>query len=142
MTNNLIGQEVTSEKEIHSVYKFKKERSKTLIPNKPKWKEIELDSLVLYNNGAFNRTYTYELHQIKYSEFKGTWNIQNDTLNLKIKCRKLSKANKTWAEFNSYFKYKIKKTKLVPIYNYNMDNFFELNINELYAIRKLKLMKK
>jgi len=139
LTNNLIGQEISSEKEVLSEYMFKKETRK---PNKLKWNEIELDSLVLYNNGAFNRTYAYEFHQIIYSEFKGSWKIQNDTLNLKIKYRKLGKANKTWNEFNSHFMYKIKRTKLVPIYNYNIDDFFELNINELYTTRKLKLIKK
>ena len=117
--------------EIHSEYVFKKEKTKSKIGSGIKWNYIDSDSLILYVNGTFHRTKFYHYHEIIYSELKGEWKIENDTLFLNIKLEKKSKSDKKWTEINSKFSYEIKRQKLIPINGF-----------EFYAIRNLNRVKK
>ena len=124
LTNILVSQEIQSE------YVYKKEKTKQKSESGTKWKFVDSDSLVLYENGTFHRTKFYHYHEIIYSELKGKWKIENDTLILNIKLEKKSKSDKKWSEINSTIVYQIKKRKIKPINGF-----------EFYAIRNLKLMK-
>ena len=115
---------------IHSEYVYKKEKTKSKIGSGIKWNYVDSDSLVLYKSGTFHRTKFYHYHEIIYSELKGEWKIENDTLILNIKLEKESKSDKKWSEINSTIIYRIKKRKIKPINGF-----------EFYAIRNLKLVK-
>jgi hypothetical protein len=117
--------------EINSEYLFKKEKTKSKIGSGIKWNYVDSDSLVLYENGTFHRTKFYHYHEIIYSELKGEWKIENDTLYLNVKLEKENKSDKNWIEKNAEFSYEIKKRKLIPI-----------NGIEFYATRNLKRVKK
>ena len=110
--------------EIHSEYKFKKEKKKSM------WNYIELDSLVLYKNGTFYRNKFYHYHQINYSEYKGNWKIKNGILLLEITKKNTNKTNKNWREEKGIYKYLIKRKKIIPF-----DGF------EFYSDKKLKRKK-
>ncbi len=125
LTNNMVSQEINSE------YLFKKEKTKSKIGSEIKWNYVDSDSLVLYENGTFHRTKFYHYHEIIYSELKGEWKIENDTLYLNVKLEKENKSDKNWIEKNAEFSYEIKKRKLIPI-----------NGIEFYATRNLKRVKK
>ena len=124
LTNILVSQEIQSE------YVYKKEKTKQKSKSGIKWNYVDSDSLVLYKNGTFHRTKFYHDHEIIYSELKGEWKIENDTLILNIKLEKESKSDKKWSEINSTIIYRIKKRKIKPINGF-----------EFYAIRNLKLVK-
>jgi hypothetical protein len=117
--------------EIHSEYVFKKEKTKSKIGSEIKWNYVDSDSLVLYENGTFHRTKFFNYHEIIYSELKGEWKIENDTLILNLKFEKESKSDKKWTEINSTIRYRLKRRKIKPL-----DGF------EFYAIRNLKRVKK
>ena len=125
LTNFVVSQE------IHSEYVFKKEKTKSRTGSRIKWNYVDSDSLVLYKNGTFHRTKFYHYHEIIYSELKGEWKIENDTLILNIKLEKESKSDKKWTEINSTISYRIKRRKIKPINGF-----------EFYAIRNLKRVKK
>lgn len=125
LTNILVSQEIQSE------YVYKKEKIKQKSENGIKWNYVDSDSLVLYENGTFHRTKFYNYHEIIYSELKGEWKIENDTLILNIKLEKESKSDKKWNEINSTLIYQIKRRKIKPI-----------NGHEFWAIRNLKRVKK
>ena len=125
LANTLVSQEIQSE------YAYKKEKIKQKSENGTKWNYIDFDSLVLYKNGTFHRTKFYHYHEIIYSELKGNWRIENDTLILNIKLEKESKSDKKWTEINSTIIYRIKKRKIKPINGY-----------EFWATRNLKRVKK
>ncbi len=72
---------------------------------------MDSDSLVLYKNGAFHRIKFYRYHEIIYSELKGKWKMENDTLILNIKLQNDSKLDKKWNEVNSTIFYQFKKEK-------------------------------
>jgi hypothetical protein len=135
ITTNLYSQK------IHSEYKFKREKTKSRLFSGVKWNYFELDSLVLYKDKTFHRTFSYRFHELGYSEFRGKWNIKNDTLKLNIKQKKENKYDENWNNFDSYFKYKIRKRKLTPIYDYNYYDYFDLKVDELNIIRKLRRIK-
>lgn len=124
LTNILVSQEIQSE------YVYKKEKTKQKSKSGIKWDYVDSDSLVLYKDGTFHRTKFYHYHEIIYSELKGKWKIENDTLILNIKLEKESKSDKKWTEINSTLIYRIKKRKIKPINGY-----------EFYALRNLKLVK-
>jgi len=124
LTNILVSQEIQSE------YVYKKEKTKQKSENGTKWNYVDSDSLVLYENGTFHRTKFYHYHEIIYSELKGNWKIENDTLILNIKLEKESKSDEKWSEINSTLIYRIKKRKIKPINGF-----------EFYAMRNLKLVK-
>ncbi len=117
--------------EIHSEYVYKKEKTKSKIGSGIKWNYIDSDSLVLYENGTFHRTKFYHYHEIIYSELKGEWKIENDTLILNIKLENENKSDKKWTEINSTISYRIKKLRIKPINGY-----------EFWATRNLKRVKK
>lgn len=125
LTNILVSQEIQSE------YVYKKEKTKQKSKSGIKWNYVDSDSLVLYKDGTFHRTKFYHHHEILYSELKGEWKIEKETLILTIKLEKESKSDKKWNEINSTITYRIKKRKIKPI-----------NGIEFYAIRNLKLVKK
>ena len=125
LTNFVISQE------IHSEYSYKKEKTKSKIGSGIEWDYIDSDSLVLYENGTFHRTKFYNYHEIIYSELKGEWKIENDTLILNIMQEKESKSDKDWTEINSTITYRIRKRKIKPI-----------NGHEFWATRNLKRVKK
>ncbi|WP_145990425.1 hypothetical protein [Psychroflexus sp. MES1-P1E] len=125
LTNILVSQEIQSE------YVYKKEKTKQKSKSGIKWNYVDSDSLVLYKDGTFHRTKFYHYHEILYSELKGEWKIEKETLILTIKLEKESKSDKKWNEINSTITYRIKKRKIKPI-----------NGIEFYAIRNLKLVKK
>ena len=125
LTNFVVSQE------IHSEYIFKKEKTKLKIGSGVKWNYVDSDSLVLYDSGTFHRIKFYHYHEIIYSELKGEWKIENDTLILNIKLEKESKSDKKWSEVNSTISYRIKRKKLIPIVGI-----------EFYAVRNLKLVKR
>ncbi len=125
LTNISVSQEIQYE------YVYKKEKTKQKSATGIKWNYVDSDSLVLYENGTFHRTKFYHNHEIIYSELKGNWKIENDTLILYIKLEKESKSDKNWTEINSTITYRIKKRKIKPI-----------NAFEFYAIRNLKRVKK
>ena len=124
LTNILVSQEIQSE------YVYKKEKTKQKFKSGIKWNYVDSDSLVLYKDGTFHRTKFYHYHEIIYSELKGEWKIENDTLILNIKLEKERKSDKKWTEINSTLIYRIKKRKIKPINGY-----------EFYALRNLKLVK-
>ncbi|MFV9552553.1 hypothetical protein [Algibacter sp. PT7-4] len=117
--------------EIQAEYVYKKEKTKQKSESGTKWNYVNSDNLVLYENGTFHRTKFYNYHEIIYSELKGEWKIQNDTLILNIKLEKESKSDKNWTEINSTITYRIKKLKIKPINGY-----------EFWATRNLKRVKK
>ena len=117
--------------EIQTEYVYKKEKTKQKSKSGTKWNYVDSDSLVLYENGTFHRTKFYHYHEIIYSELKGEWKIENDTLILNIKLEKESKSDKKWSEINATISYRIKKRKIKPI-----------NGIEFYAEQNLKLAKK
>ena len=125
LTNILVSQEIQAE------YVYNKEKTKQKSESGTKWNYVDSESLVLYENGTFHRTKFYHYHEIIYSELKGEWKIQNDTLILNIKLEKENKSDKDWTEINSTITYRIKKRKIKP-----------LNGFEFYAIRNLKRVKK
>jgi hypothetical protein len=125
LTNILVSQEIQSE------YVYKKEKIKQKSDNEIKWNYVDSDSLVLYENGTFHRTKFYHYHEIIYSELKGKWQIENDTLILNIKHEKKSKSDKKWTEINSTLIYRIKRRNIKPINGF-----------EFYAMRNLKHVKK
>ena len=125
LTNILVSQEIQSE------YVYKKEKIKQKSDNGIKWNYVDSDSLVLYENGTFHRTKFYHYHEIIYSELKGEWKIENDTLILNIKLEKESKSDKKWNEINSTLIYQIKRRNIKPINGF-----------EFWAIRNLKRVKK
>ena len=125
LTNILVSQEIQTE------YAYKKEKIKQKSENGIKWNYVDSDSLVLYKNGTFHRTKFYHYHELIYSELKGNWKIENDTLILNIKLEKKSKSEKKWTEINSTIIYRIRKRKIKPINGY-----------EFYAMKNLKLVKK
>ena len=125
MTNILVSQEIQTE------YVFKKEKTKQKSKSGIKWNYVDSDSLVLYKNGTFHRTKFYHYHEIIYSELKGNWKIENDTLTLNIKLEKENKSDKKWTEINSTIIYRIKRRKIKPINGY-----------EFWATRNLKRVKK
>ncbi len=98
-TTNLIGQE------IHSVFKFKKEGKKC----NRKCHEIELDSLVLYKNKTYHRTYSYYHHAISYQEQIGTWEIKNNILFL----YGIENKDPFSTKSNSEYQYKIKRNRII-----------------------------
>jgi hypothetical protein len=114
--------------EIHSKYVFKKEKTKS--KSGIKWNYIDSESLILYENGTFHRIKFYHYHEIIYSELKGEWKIENNTLILNIKLEKENKSDKKWTEINSTINYRMKRRKLKPINGF-----------EFYAVRNLKLVK-
>ena len=117
--------------EIQSEYVYKKEKNKQKSESGTKWNYVDSDSLVLYENGTFHRIKFYNYHEIIYSELKGNWKIENDTLILNIKMEKESESDKKWSEINSTIIYQIKKRKIKPI-----------NGQEFWATRNLKRVKK
>ena len=125
LTNILVSQEIQSE------YVYKKEKTKQKSKSGIKWNYVDSDSLVLYKDGTFHRTKFYHYHEIIYSELKGEWKIENDTLILNIKLEKESKSDKKWTENNSTISYRIKRRKIIPINGF-----------EFYATRNLKRVKK
>ena len=125
MTNILVSQEIQTE------YVFKKEKTKQKSKSGIKWNYVDSDSLVLYKNGTFHRTKFYHYHEIIYSELKGNWKIENDTLTLNIKLEKENKSDKKWTEINSTIIYRIKRRKIKPINGY-----------VFWATRNLKRVKK
>ena len=125
LTNILFSQEIQTE------YVYKKEKTIQKSKNGIKWNYVDSDSLVLYKNGTFHRTKFYHYHEIIYSELKGNWKIENDTLILNVKLEKESKSDKKWTEINSTIIYRIKKRKIKPINGY-----------EFWATRNLKRVKK
>ena len=125
LTNILVSQEIQSE------YVYKKEKTKQKSKSGIKWNYVDSDSLVLYKDGTFHRTKFYHYHEVIYSELKGEWKIENDTLVLNIKLEKESKSDKKWTEINSTIIYQIKKRKIKPINGF-----------EFFAVQNLKLVKK
>ena len=125
LTNILFSQEIQTE------YVYKKEKTIQKSKNGIKWNYVDSDSLVLYKNGTFHRTKFYHYHEIIYSELKGNWKIENDTLILNVKLEKESKSDKKWTEINSTIIYRIKRRKIKPINGY-----------EFWATRNLKRVKK
>ena len=125
LTNFMVSQK------IHSEYVYKKEKTKSKIGSGIKWNYVDSDSLVLYKSGTFHRTKFYHYHEIIYSELKGEWKIENDTLILNIKMVNANKSVKNWTKINSIIKYRIKGRKIKPINGY-----------EFWATRNLKRLKK
>ncbi|WP_445458012.1 hypothetical protein [Flavobacterium sp. HNIBRBA15423] len=114
---------VSFAQEVKSIYTFKKEQQKKI------FHYSELDSLILYNNGSFYRRYHYKYHEIKYSELKGNYTIENGLLYLKITANKSSFGDKEWSNCNEVLTYRIKKKQLIP-----NDSHFKS-----YAKQRLKL---
>lgn len=125
LTNILVSQEIQTE------YIYNKEKTKQKSESGVKWNYVDYDSLVLSENGTFHRIKFYHYHEIIYSELKGKWKIENDTLILNIKLEKKSKSDKKWTKINSTLIYRIKRRKIKP-----------LNGFKFYAMRNLKLVKK
>lgn len=103
LTNLIFSQE------IHSIYKFKKEQQKRF------FNYYELDSLVLYKNGNFHQTYSYNYHEITYTEIKGNWKIENDTLILNVNEKTDSGKDTIWKNTFAKYRYRIKGKKVLPI---------------------------
>jgi len=116
--------------EIHSQYVYKKEKLKQNSTNGTSWNYVDSDSLVLYKNGTFHRTKFYHYHSIIYSELKGHWSIENNTLTLNLTLEKDDRLEDHWTEINSTLTYRIKKRKIKPINGF-----------EFHAIRNLKRVK-
>jgi len=95
---------------VDSEYKFFKEK----LPNKNfQFHCTELDSLVLYKNKSYVRIYSYECHQLKYSEQKGNWKIENGILYLTATGNKSDRTDSNWTELNFEYKFSIKRKKLI-----------------------------
>jgi hypothetical protein len=76
----------------------------------------ELDSLVLYTNGAFYRHTSYaQFDAFGCEEQKGQWEMNNGILCLNISGEKENVAIENWKACSGKFKYSIKRRKLVPI---------------------------
>lgn len=129
LTNDLMSQE------IHSEYKFKKEKTKSRFLSDVKWYYRELDSLVLFENGTFFRSYKFNYHEFTYLDYKGNWKIVKDTLVLELTHEK-SLPDGNWNEINNKCEFRIKRRKLIPNTEYN------INGNYGICYRKLKLIKK
>ena len=99
LTNLIFSQE------IYSIYKFKKEQQKRF------FNYYELDSLVLYKNGNFHQTYSYNYHEITYTEIKGNWKIENDTLILNVNKKTDSGKDTIWKNTFAKYRYRIKGKK-------------------------------
>lgn len=129
LTNFIFSQE------IHSIYKFKKQQQKKL------FNYYELDSLVLYKNGSFYQTYSYNYHEINYSEIKGDWKIENGILILSVNEKNDSKNNPNWEKTLAKYRYKIKRKKLSPIETTIVENKGEKKITYYFLPpKKLKLL--
>ncbi|WP_405377966.1 hypothetical protein [Nonlabens sp. Asnod3-A02] len=112
------------------IYKFKKETTKGRIFSKTRWKYVDLDSLILKNNGDFLKTKEMIYHDFSFHQLKGTWEIKNDTLSLKAKYINKGKLETNWYKTDLILQYKVKKHKLKPI---DKEGFF--------TGEKLKLIK-
>lgn len=120
--------------EIESTYKFKKEKQKQIFTY------YELDSLVLYKNGNFHQTYTYNYHEIKHKEIKGEWKIENGKLILIVKEETNTVNNTIWKKSFAKYRYKIKGKKLLPLATTISKKNAEKTINYYFLPRKkLKL---
>lgn len=95
--------------DIQSTCKFRKYQQKR------NFIHYELDSLVLYKNGDFHKTYSYNYHEIKYKEIKGKWKIENETLILLVHEELSSPIDSIWKESFEEYQYKIKRKKLEPL---------------------------
>jgi len=128
ITCNLFSQEIENQ------YLFKKEIKSSKSFN---FNCIELDNLVLYKNKSYSRTYSYQCHELKYSEEKGMWFIKDGILSLIATGNKSNRNDSNWKEVSFKYEYRVKKNKLIFINRYN-----SLNENIDYSIRrKLKRRK-
>ena len=118
-----------------AIYQYKKVKSKTVY-KRGKTKFIELDSLILFDNGSFQRFYQLiDFDQISNIEFKGDWIIKNDSLTLDIRKEK-SKLDASWTDKKYRCVFHMKKGKLIP------DTYSEYNGQASQCFRKLKRIKK
>ena len=131
MTNNLFSQDVYSE------YKFFKEK----LPNKNfRFHCTELDSLILFKDKSYSRIYSYQCHQLDYSEQKGNWKIENGILYLNATGNKSDRNDIDWTILNFEYKFKVRRSKLVFLTRdkpFSMDDDGNFNVS-----RKLKKVKK
>lgn len=97
--------------EVSSEYGYKKEK------NKSGWNFIEQDNIILYSNNTFLRTYSLQYHEIIKFQEKGTWEMKNNTLTLKIEYKKVEK----WIETEIFQYYKVKKKSIIQLDN-NKEN--------------------
>ncbi|MGB5981671.1 MAG: hypothetical protein WBG46_05965 [Nonlabens sp.] len=77
-----------------------------------KWNYLDKDSLVIYSNGTFHQIREFHYHEFSYSELKGDWSIENDTLVLKITEEKRGKTEAKWEPTSVNVIYKIKRNKI------------------------------
>ena len=99
---------------------------------------IELDSLVLYKNKSYSRIYSYQCHELKYSEQTGIWFIKNGILNLIAFGNKTNRKETKWSDVSFKYEYQVRKNKLIFI---NRDNS-QPEISDYYKRRILKRIKK
>lgn len=94
---------------IHSqeIYLYKK------IKKKKKWKEISIDSLVLYSDGSFYRKSHYQYHEIIDIVEKGEWSKKDNILTLHTK-KKLDVFDE-WISDKNIKKLKIRRKKIISI---------------------------
>lgn len=112
--------------EVQEVYKFKEENVKRKFLSGKTWNYLDLDSLTLLKNQNFHRVQFYRYHEIRYTEFKGTWKIENDTLKLSISEFNESQNKKDWIKQEGILKYKLRNIKLIPINGYQFSAFKNL----------------
>jgi len=121
----LVGFNLTAQ-EVQEVYKFKKEKVKRKFLSGKTWNYLDLDSLTLLKNQNFHRVQFYRYHEIRYTELKGTWKIENDTLKLSILEFNESKNKKDWVKQEGILKYKLRNKRLIPINGYEFSAFKNL----------------
>ena len=112
--------------EVEEIYKFKKEKVKRRLLSGKKWNYLDLDSLTLFKNQDFHRVQFYRYHEIRFTELKGTWIIENDTLILSVSKLNDSKINKDWVNQDDSLKYKMRNRKVIPINGYKFSAFKDL----------------
>ncbi len=95
--------------EVSSEYRYKKEK------NKSGWNFTEQDNIILYSNNTFLRTYSLQYHEVIKFQEKGTWEMKNNTLTLKIEYKKVEK----WIETEIFQYYKVKNKSIIQLDNFN-----------------------
>jgi hypothetical protein len=93
-----------------------------------KWNYLDMDSLVLYKNQTFHWTKKYMFHQIDFTELKGKWKIEDDTLKIYIKSETDTGIRNKWNEIDKYCSFEVRRRKIKPIDGIE------------FATRKLKLI--
>lgn len=95
--------------EVSFEFRYNKEKSKLGL------NFIEQDNIILYSNNTFLRTYSFQYHEVIKFEEKGTWEIKNNILILKIEYKKVEK----WIETEIFQYYKVKKKSIIQLDNSN-----------------------